>query len=63
MPVVKVTKCKSGQFEYARNLLKWPAGSVYIDSTLPHLIYLHVTFPRDIGVDLEGSKAFPTVML
>ena len=45
---VKVTKRKSGPFEYAVSMFKWPAGPVYIGNTNNYLIYLLDPFPRGL---------------
>ena len=60
MPVVKVTKHKSGPFEHVRSMLKRPIGSVYIYNTLYYLVYHPAPFPRGQVVDLEGRSTFPT---
>ena len=60
---VKVTKHKSGPFEYTIYMLKWPARFVYIGNTLYYPIYLPAPFPRGLEVDLEESSTFPTLIL
>ena len=61
--IVRVIKHKSGPFECAVNMFKWPRRSIYIGNIVFYLIYLLATFPRSLEVDLEGSSTFPTLTL
>ena len=61
--ILKVTKCKSMQFEHAISISKWLTGSVHIGNIVHYLIYLPYPFPRGVGVDLEGSSIFPKLMI
>ena len=61
--IVKVTKCKSEQFEHAQSMSKRPEGSPCIDNIINYLIYLPDIFPRGLEVDLEKSSIFSTLML
>ena len=59
----KVSERKSGPFEYAQIMSKWPAGLVYIGNFINYLLYLPVPFPRGLCIDLEGSNTFLPLML
>ena len=62
LTIVKITKCKSGQFENAVSMCKRPKGSVYIGNIVYYLTYLLYPFPRSL-VDLERSRILPTITL
>ena len=53
---VRTSERKLGPFEYAQSMLKRPKGSVYVGNIIDYLLYLSTTFPRGLGVDLEGSS-------
>ena len=55
---IKVSKCKSGQFEYAQSMSKWPTGSAYVGNFISYLLYLPDSFPRGLCINLEGSSIF-----
>ena len=63
MSIMKATKCKSRLFEHAISILKWPEGSGFILNILHYPIYLPISFPRGLKIDLEGINTFPTFML
>ena len=58
MLVVKVTKHKSGLFEYTKRMLKWPTGFAYIGIILYNLVYLIAPFSRGLWVDLKECSKF-----
>ena len=45
---IKVTYIKSGPFEQAKSMCKWPVGFVHIVSIIYYLIYLPNPFPRGV---------------
>ena len=59
----KVSKCKSGPFEHAQSMSKWPKRLVYIGYSINYLLYLPAPFPRGLGIDLERSSRFLPLML
>ena len=59
----KVSEHKSGPFEDAQSMSKWPTGLVYTVNFINYLSYLPVSFPRDLCIDLEGSSTFLPLML
>ena len=61
--IVKISKCKPGPFENTQSMSKWPTRSVYIGNTIDYITYLPASFPRGLGIDLEGSSIFPTLIL
>ena len=42
---------------------KRPVGLVYVGSFISYFLYLPVTFPRGLEINLEGSITFPIVTL
>ena len=42
---------------------KRPEGLAYVGTFTSYLLYLPVPFPRDLGIDLEGSSTFLLSML
>ena len=61
--IVKMTKHKSGPFEYAESMPKGPARSVYLGNMIYYLLYLHILLPKGLEADLKGSNTFPILML
>ena len=59
----KVSKCKSGPFEHAQSMSKWPTGLAYAGSFINYLLYLPDPFPRGLCIDLEGGSTFPPLKL
>ena len=59
---VKVTKCKSGPFDYAQSISKWPEGSEYIGNIIFYLTYLSDPIPMGLEVDQKGSSTFLTLI-
>ena len=58
-----MSKCKSGPFEHAQSMSKWPAGSAYVGNFINYLLYLPDPFLRGLCIDLEGSSTFLLLML
>ena len=54
----KVSKHKSGMFEHAQSMSKWPAGLVYIGNFINYLLYLPDPFQKGLGIGLEESSTF-----
>ena len=63
LTTVKATKHKSGPFEHAVSISKWPTGSVYVGNTIYYLKYPLAPFLRGLEIDLEGSNIFPILTL
>ena len=61
--IVKVAKHKSGWFEHAIRMFKWPTGFIYIGNIIYYLAYLPTPCPRGLEVDLEGSSTFSMPIL
>ena len=56
--VVKIIKLQLSPFEHAKSIPKWPKGSVYLGNKIDYLVFLAVTFPKGLEVDLKGSNTF-----
>ena len=59
----KVYERKSGLFEHAQSISKWPTRSKYVGNFINFLLYLLDAFSRGLGIDLEGSSTIPPLML
>ena len=60
--IIKVTKCKTGPFEYTVTISKHPAGSVYLCNIIYYLVNLLDPFSRGLEVYLEKSSTFSSLI-